>query len=228
MKCFLKFVNPITKKIKNSTVYYQKSEDFPVIFKINENYFCNNDYSKECSTVPGLPFKYTPVIIDKENNIAPNTESFLGNFSNSNNNNKNKSHIIPEISENLIFPTVTQNLGTIPMQTSPDLGLSSIGLTKLPNDVKKARHHYTSFWNWVYVFLSFVITSVVIRVLHCIFLFLPYFGHLNDYLNTTTFFIYVFRGQAAMLDYIDRKRHNIVRVISERYNIEKNKIKNES
>ena len=67
-------MSPITKKIRNSTVFYKKSEDFPTMFRINGKYFCNNDFVKECQEVSGLPLKYEPVDeIEEQQQILQNS-----------------------------------------------------------------------------------------------------------------------------------------------------------
>ena len=200
-------MSPTTKKIRNSTMYYDRSEMFPVMFKINGKFFCNNNFNQECSSVPGLPFKYEPVGLDEEETIFPNTELKHGT---------NKSWI-PEVELDLSITAITQTIGQIPSQNIPEVDLSDINLPRFSKKIQNSQNHVKSYWTWFYSFVFIIVGLFTVRIIHTTCLFLPYFGELRVYLSFNNFCIYLFRGQDAMMDHIDKVRNNLVRNISKEY-----------
>lgn len=189
------FMNPFSKKIRNSTIYYRKSELFQTKFNINGKWYCNNNFNEECAKVKGLPLKFSTLDTTFEDtNIESGNVLQYMNLSNNLDilEEEEKSKAI----EDMIIKLVTQNYSE---------AFPNIHLIDLPGKMDGVENVRYSIYIWHYVVISIVVALLLYRIVFVLIVFSPYVGWWK-YISFRNIFIVLFASKDTMLECIDKER----------------------
>ena len=192
-----KFLDPFTNRITNATVYHEFSNIFPVKFKIGEYWYCNNDFSKPCLNVEGLPFKFSSIGIDFEPNFTYENITL--------NNPEERKSFEEDINEASSSEYFEQSIGAMINSNSSDIDLSTLNIDGLQSKKMKSDANQDIFWSWYYYICLLFIVLFLCRIIFIISVFFPYSGWIKT-LSMCNMILIFFVSKDFMLEIVDKNR----------------------
>ena len=207
------FVDSLTGKIKNTTVFLKHSNLFPVMVKIEDHWFCNNNFTKPCKTAQEIPLKTSNIIDVLEH------EPDLGYDYTIEDENNFAEIVYSESEQN----DVARNLGRALTSHDYKKIVDNLNIPKFKERLDEVQEKESSVWYMIKLIIAFLCLFIIGRSVLVIFQFTTMEKY-QEYWSWRNFFLVFFWQTEHLFEKINRERVKFVQIDIDNYTENTNNI----